>query len=59
VTLEDVVEQILGDLHDETDREIPDIIHNDDGSILFDASITINEVLDEFELTLQDIGYDE
>ena len=59
VTLEDVVEQILGDLHDETDKEIPDILHNDDGSILVDASITMGEVMDEFELSLCDIGYDE
>ncbi|MCH8519024.1 hemolysin family protein [Candidatus Gracilibacteria bacterium] len=58
VTLEDVVEQILGDLHDETDKEIPDVIHSEDGSILIDASITIDEVLDEFELTHEDIGFE-
>ena len=55
VTLEDVVEQILWDLHDETDKEIPDIIKNKDGSIVVDASITIDEVLDEFDLSLEDI----
>ena len=59
VTLEDVVERILWDLHDETDKELPDIVHNDDGSIIVDASITIDEVLDEFELKLEDIWYDE
>ena len=59
VTLEDVIERILWDFHDETDKELPDITYNEDGSILADASITIDEVLDEFELRLEDIGYDE
>lgn len=58
VTLEDVVEQILWDLHDESDKEIPDIVHLDDGSILIDASITIDEVLDEFWLGIEDIWFE-
>lgn len=58
VTLEDVVEQILWDLHDESDKEIPDIVHLEDGSILIDASITIDEVLDEFWLNIEDIWFE-
>lgn len=58
VTLEDVVEQILWDLHDESDKEIPDIVHLEDGSILIDASITIDEVLDEFWFGIEDIWFE-
>lgn len=58
ITLEDIVEQLLGDLHDESDKEIPDFIHEADGSITIDASITIDELLDEFSYDLEDIGLD-
>jgi gliding motility-associated protein GldE len=48
VTLEDVLEEIVGEIQDEYDREAPLIVKVDDSTLIADASINIyelNEVL--------------
>lgn len=44
VTLEDLVEEIVGDIRDEYDVEEQSIVELDDGRVLVDASISINDL---------------
>ncbi|HEY3999203.1 MAG TPA: hemolysin family protein [Candidatus Xenobia bacterium] len=49
LTMEDVIEEIVGEITDEYDKEIPAVEKMDDGSIIVDAKMIIedvNEVLD-------------
>lgn len=44
VTLEDVLEQIVGEIRDELDSEAPPIVDLGDGRLMVDASIAITEL---------------
>jgi putative hemolysin len=44
VTLEDLVEEIVGDIRDEYDVEEPAIVELEDGRLLVDASISISDL---------------
>ena len=52
VTMEDILEEIVGDIFDETDELEEEYVENNDGSFLVDGSMNID---DFFEL----IGFDE
>jgi putative hemolysin len=58
VTLEDLVEEILGDLKDPFDSTVPSIEDREDGSALVDGLTLIEEVNDHFTLTLEDPNFD-
>jgi putative hemolysin len=58
VTLEDLVEEILGDLKDPFDSTIPSIQEHEDGSATIDGLTLIEEVNDHFSLSLDDPNYD-
>jgi len=57
ITLENVLEELVGPIQDEFDREAPEIIKLNDGEYLVDASVTTNEVeqLINGELSPKDI----
>jgi len=57
ITLENVLEELVGPIQDEFDRESPEIIKLNDGEYLVDASVTTNEVeqLINVELSPKDI----
>ncbi|MBM4160088.1 MAG: HlyC/CorC family transporter [Ignavibacteria bacterium] len=57
ITLENVLEELVGPIQDEFDREPPEITKVDEGEYLLDASVTTNEVerLMSQELSPKDI----
>jgi CBS domain containing-hemolysin-like protein len=57
ITLENVLEELVGPIQDEFDREAPEVIKMTEGEYLVDASITTNDVeqLMSVELSPRDI----
>lgn len=58
VTLEDVLEEIVGEVQDPFDAEPPPIRPQPDGSVLVDGMVTIEEFNEYFGLELSDPDYD-
>jgi CBS domain containing-hemolysin-like protein len=58
VTLEDLLEEIVGEVSDPFDRFTPDIQRLPDGSILIDGMALIEEVNNQLGLDLHDPNYD-
>lgn len=54
VTLEDLVEEIVGDISDEYDRDEPDVERLDEGTFRVRSRVHIEEVGDLFGLDLED-----
>ena len=46
ITMEDVLEQIVGDIWDETDEVIPEVVRRDDGSYELDGDMSISDFLE-------------
>jgi len=57
VTLEDLIEQIVGEIQDEHDVEIDEIIPQRDGSYLVDAGISVRELNERLAVNLPENGY--
>jgi CBS domain containing-hemolysin-like protein len=56
VTLEDLIEQIVGEIQDEHDVEVDSVAPHADGSIGIDASIPIREVNERLSLNIPETG---
>ena len=54
VTLEDLIEELVGDIYDEHDRESPDIVPQGDGSYLVNARLDLEELGDLFSQDIED-----
>jgi CBS domain containing-hemolysin-like protein len=50
ITLEDILEEIVGEIYDEYDRMEPRLIPQEDGSVLVDARLDVEELMDYFDL---------
>lgn len=58
-TMEDIVEEVFGEIQDETDFETDDIIEKGENIYVVDSGILLHDILDEFGLEFPDIGMDE
>ncbi len=58
VTLEDLLEEIIGEIQDPFDAAPPSIQSRPDGSVLIDGLTLIEEINEHFNLTLEDSNYD-
>jgi putative hemolysin len=59
ITMEDILEQIVGEIHDEYDEELRDVEQSADGSYLVDARVPIGEFNKRFDAGLpEESGYD-
>lgn len=60
VTLEDIIEEIVGDIRDEHDRETPFYKKIREREYLFNPTVSIHEVEELFEISLtrEDVDYD-
>jgi putative hemolysin len=56
VTLEDLIEQIVGEIQDEHDVEVDSVVPQPDGSIIIDASIAVRELNERLSLNIPDTG---
>lgn len=57
VTLEDLIEQIVGEIQDEHDIEVDEIIPQPNGSYIVDAGITVRELNERLGLSVPENGY--
>ena len=56
VTLEDLIEQILGEIQDEHDIEVDSVVPQADGSVDIDAIISVREVNERLSLNIPEAG---
>lgn len=59
VSLEDIVEEVFGEIQDETDNEIDPIRSDWNWSYLFKSEVRIDEVLEKYNLEFDDVGLDD
>ncbi|MEN9962328.1 MAG: hypothetical protein RIS66_741 [Actinomycetota bacterium] len=57
-TMEDVIEEIVGDISDEYDREVPDVENLEDGTLRVSSRLPLFELGELFELDLEDEDVD-
>jgi CBS domain containing-hemolysin-like protein len=50
ITLEDILEEIVGEIYDEFDQQEPRLVPQADGSVLVDARLDVEELMDHFAL---------
>lgn len=58
VTLEDILEEIVGEIRDEYDKEKPTIVMQKDGKYRINGMYSISELNDQFNLNIDENKYD-
>jgi CBS domain containing-hemolysin-like protein len=58
VTLEDIIEEIVGDIFDESDRPEEDFVESEDGDVLIDGGVLVEDINERFELSIAEGDYD-
>ncbi len=54
VTIEDIIEEIVGEIDDEYDRETPGVETLPDGSLRVPATMSIDDLADSFDVTIDE-----
>ena len=54
ITMEDLLEELVGDIPDEHDDEEESIVESEDGSIVFDAKMTLDDAIEKLGITIDD-----
>jgi Mg2+/Co2+ transporter CorB len=54
VTLEDIIEEIVGDIADEHDMKVEGVVQEDEGSYIVDGSVTLRDLNRELDWNLPD-----
>jgi len=49
ITLEDIIEEIVGEIYDEYDRLEPRLVSQEDGSVMVDARLDVEELMEHFD----------
>ena len=52
LTVEDIIEELVGEINDEYDEEIAEIEHLEDGSVLVDAKMILEDVNDTLDIEI-------
>jgi len=55
VTIEDVVEELVGEIRDEYDSEAEPIVQESDDTFVFSAKVAIGDLLDRLHVTIPDV----
>lgn len=58
VTIEDLVEEVMGDIEDEYDKKGPQIKKLDDNTYLIDGLVTIDQINDKLDTEIDSENYD-
>jgi len=58
VTMEDLLEEIVGEINDEYDIEEPDFAATPEGDVLIDGGASISEVNDRYDLGIPEADFD-
>jgi CBS domain containing-hemolysin-like protein len=58
VTVEDLVEELVGEIRDEYDLEAEPIVQEPDGAFVFSAKVAIEEMTDRLGITIEDEGFE-
>lgn len=59
ITLEDIIEEVFGDIKDENDKEEEYIKKTPSGAIIVQGSVLVEDVLEEYGLTSENVNIDE
>jgi CBS domain containing-hemolysin-like protein len=58
ISLEDIIEEIVGDIYDESDVPERDVIIKDDGVVLVDGGVLVADINDQFDFEIPEGDYD-
>lgn len=58
VSVEDLIEELVGEIRDEYDLEAEPIVQEPDGAFVFSAKVAIEEMTDRLGITIEDEGFE-